>query len=81
VEIFGSNHEALSAHGRLKGTGQFSTDERHYPEEKVSLARFDVCMALREAERIGPQMQKWSTNSCMAITHCAICVECRGLSD
>lgn len=58
VEIFGNNHEALSAHGRLKGTGQFSTDERHYPEEKVSLARFDVCMALREAERIGPQMQK-----------------------
>lgn len=58
VEIFSSTHEALAAHGRLKGMGQFSTDERHYPEEKASLARFDVCMALREAERIGPQMQK-----------------------
>lgn len=58
VEIFSSNHEALAVHGRLKGTSQFSTDERHYPEEKVSLARFDVCMALREAERVGPQMQK-----------------------
>lgn len=58
IEIFSSNHEALAAHGRLKGTSQFSTDERHYPEEKVSLARFDVCMALREAEHIGPQMQK-----------------------
>lgn len=58
IEVFSSNHEALAVHGRLKGTGQFSTDERHYPEEKVSLARFDVCMALREAERIGPQTQK-----------------------
>lgn len=58
VEVFGGNHEPLAAHGRLKGVGQFSTDERHYPEEKLSLARFDVCMALREAERIGPQTQK-----------------------
>jgi hypothetical protein len=34
VEILGSNHEAHSVHRRLKGTGQFSTDERHSPEEK-----------------------------------------------
>jgi transposase len=58
VEVFDGNHERLAAHGRLSGVGQLSTDERHYPEEKASLARFDVCMALREAERSGPQMQK-----------------------
>lgn len=58
VEIFDADHEPLAAHARVAGVGKFSTDERHYPGEKISATRFDVCVALRQAERIGPYTQE-----------------------
>ena len=54
VEIFTLGHEPLAAHSRVRGTGKFSTDERHYPDEKLSIARFDIHVAQRESQRIGP---------------------------
>lgn len=58
IEVFDASHDPLAAHARQKGSGKFATDERHYPSEKLSVARFDVCAALRAAERIGPSTQE-----------------------
>lgn len=37
---------------------QASTLDAHYPDEKAALARFDIQVALRDAERIGPQTHR-----------------------
>ena len=42
VELFAADHERLAAHARLSGTGKFSTDEKHYPDGKLSVRRFEV---------------------------------------
>jgi transposase len=58
VEIFNEDHQSVAIHARLQGIGKFSTDERHYPEQKLAAARFDIRLAQREASRIGPETAK-----------------------
>jgi Integrase core domain/Helix-turn-helix domain of resolvase len=58
IEIFDRDLNPLATHTRLLGKEIYSTDPRHYPEEKVALTQFTVQLALRNAERIGPETLK-----------------------
>jgi hypothetical protein len=58
VEIFDRDLNSLSAHTRLMARELYSTDKRHYPQEKVALTQFSVQQALKASERIGPETLK-----------------------
>lgn len=60
VEVFSDEREPLAIHPRISGQTrmQASTLDAHYPDEKAALARFDIQVALRDAERIGPQTHR-----------------------
>jgi hypothetical protein len=58
VEVFSEDSQPLAAHSRLTGVGKFSTFEAHYPEQKLSVARFEVHHAKAQAQKLGPQVQK-----------------------
>jgi len=58
VEVFDDNSQPITAHARLNGYGKFSTFDAHYPEAKVSVARFEVHHAREQAKRIGPNVEK-----------------------
>jgi transposase len=55
VEIFDLDLNPIAVHARLFGKVIYSTDKRHYPEEKVALTQFSVQLAMKMAERIGPE--------------------------
>ena len=54
VEIFDKDLNRLAAHVRMLGRENRSTDESHYPPEKLAVAQFSVQIAKREAQKIGP---------------------------
>lgn len=58
IEVFDRDLNPLAAHARLLGKEIYSTDSRHYPEEKVALTQFSVQLAVRAAEKIGPETVK-----------------------
>ena len=58
VEVFSEDSQPVAAHSRLGGVGQFSTFDIHYPEKKLSVARFEVHHAKEQAQKLGPQVQK-----------------------
>lgn len=58
VEVFSEDSQPLTAHTRLKDIGKFSTYDFHYPEAKLSVARFEVRHALEQAKKLGPQVEK-----------------------
>lgn len=58
VEVFDEEAQPLAVHSRLEGLGKFSTFDAHYPEAKVSVARFEVHHAQEQAKRIGPHGEK-----------------------
>lgn len=58
VEVFDGDSQPIAAHVRLGGHGKFSTFDAHYPEAKVSVARFEVHHARDEAKRIGPNVDR-----------------------
>ena len=58
IEVFDQDLNSLSCHARILGRETHSTDPRHYPEEKVALTQFSVQLALRAAEKIGPETLK-----------------------
>ena len=58
VEIFSEDSQPVAAHSRLTGVGKFSTFEAHYPEQKLSVARFEVHHAKEQAKKLGPQVQQ-----------------------
>jgi transposase len=58
VEVFSEDSQSLSAHGRLTGIGKFSTYDSHYPEQKLSVARFEVHHAKAQAQKLGPNVEK-----------------------
>lgn len=58
IEIFDRDLNPLAAHARLLGKEIYSTDSRHYPEEKVALTQFSVAIALKGSERVGPETTK-----------------------
>lgn len=55
IEVFDRDLNSLSVHARLLGKEIYSTDKRHYPEEKVALTQFSVKHALNASERVGPE--------------------------
>lgn len=55
ISIFDRDLNPVAAHARLLGREIYSTDPKHYPEEKVALVGFSVQQALRQAERVGPE--------------------------
>ena len=58
VEVFSEDSHPLTAHTRLMGIGQFSTYDFHYPEAKLSVARFEVRHAKEQAKKLGPHVEK-----------------------
>lgn len=58
VEVFSQDSQPLTAHMRLRGIGQFSTYDFHYPEAKLAVARFEVHHALAQARKLGPHVEK-----------------------
>jgi hypothetical protein len=58
VEVFSEDSQPVAAHGRLRGVGKFSTFDSHYPEKKLSVARFEVHHAKAQAQKLGPEVEK-----------------------
>jgi hypothetical protein len=58
VEVFSEDSQSLAAHSRLTGIGKFSTYDSHYPEKKLSVARFEVHHAKEQAQKLGPHVEK-----------------------
>jgi hypothetical protein len=58
VEVFSEDSQPVAAHSRLTGLGKFSTYDSHYPEKKLSVARFEVHHAKEQAKKLGPEVQK-----------------------
>lgn len=55
IEIFDLDLNPLAVHTKLLGKETHSTNPRHYPSEKLALTQFSVQIALRDAEKIGPE--------------------------
>ena len=58
IEIFNEDSQPIAVHRRLHGIGRFSTFDAHYPEAKLSVARFEVRHAQEQAKRLGPHVQE-----------------------
>jgi hypothetical protein len=58
IEVFNEDSQSIAAHRRLSGVGKFSTFDSHYPEAKLSVARFEVHHAQEQAQRLGPAVEK-----------------------
>src|SRR5256712_10153497 len=58
VEVFSEDSQPIAAHSRLSGVGKFSTYDSHYPEKKLSVARFEVHHAIEQASKLGPYVEK-----------------------
>jgi hypothetical protein len=58
IEVFNEDSQPIAAHARLSGVGEFSTFDSHYPEAKLSVARFEVHHAQEQAQRLGPHVEK-----------------------
>ncbi len=58
VEVFSEDSLPVAAHSRLTGIGKFSTYDSHYPEKKLSVARFEVHHATEQATQLGPHVEK-----------------------
>ena len=56
IEVYNSDYELIARHARMRGRGEFSTDESHYPENKIVSNRLDILSLKREAESGGPAM-------------------------
>jgi transposase len=58
IEIFNEDSQPIAVHRRLRGIGQFSTFDAHYPEAKLSVARFEVRHAKEQAKKLGPHVEE-----------------------
>lgn len=58
IEVFDQDLNSLAVHARLFGKENYSTDKRHYPEEKLALTQFSVQQAIKNSERVGPETIK-----------------------
>ncbi len=58
VEVFSEDSQPISAHSRLTGIGKFSTYDSHYPEKKLSVARFEVHHAKEQAKKLGAHVEQ-----------------------
>lgn len=64
VEVFSEDSLSLAAHLRLKGIGQFSTYDFHYPQAKLAVARFEVRHAQEQAKTLGPHVEQLVDELC-----------------
>jgi transposase len=64
VEIFSEDSLPLTAHLRLRGIGQFSTYDFHYPQAKLAVARFEVRHAQEQAKKLGPHVENLVAELC-----------------
>lgn len=67
IEVFNEDSQPIVAHGKLTGIGKFFTFDSHYPEVKLSVARFEVHHAKEQSQRLGPHVE---SSSCAATIHC-----------
>ena len=58
VEVFSDDSQPVAAHSRLTGVGKFSTFDSHYPEKKLSVARFEIHHAQAQAQKLGPEVEE-----------------------
>lgn len=58
IEVFDQDLNPLAAHARLHGKEVYSTEQKHYPEEKVAQISFTVQLALKNADRVGTETSK-----------------------
>lgn len=58
IEMFDKDLNPLCVHVRLFGSETHSTNEGHYPPEKLAQTQFSVQVAKREATRVGPETEK-----------------------
>jgi transposase len=58
IDVFTEESQSIAAHVRLVGLGKFATLEAHYPDAKMSVARFDVRHAREQAKKLGPHVQQ-----------------------
>jgi uncharacterized protein YjiS (DUF1127 family) len=58
VEVFSEDSQPLTTHTRLRGIGQFSTYDFHYPEHKLAVARFEIHHALAQAKKLGSHVEE-----------------------
>ncbi|MFQ5684915.1 MAG: IS21 family transposase [Candidatus Binatia bacterium] len=58
IEVFNEDSQPVAVHVRAKGIGKFSTFDAHYPEAKLSVARFEVRHGKDQAQRLGPHVEK-----------------------
>jgi transposase len=58
VECFSEDSLPVAAHSRLTGIGKFSTYDSHYPEKKLSVARFEVHHAKEQATKLGSHVEQ-----------------------
>jgi transposase len=61
IEVFDKDLMSLATHARLHGKETTSTDDKHYPIEKLALTQFSVQSAVREARLIGPETEQLVT--------------------
>jgi transposase len=64
VEVFSEDTLPLTAHLRLRGIGQFSTYDFHYPEAKLAVARFEIGHAQEQAKTLGPNVEQLVSELC-----------------
>ena len=58
VEVFSEDSQPVATHSRLSGIGKFSTYDAHYPEKKLSVARFEIHHAKEQAVKLGPNVEQ-----------------------
>jgi transposase len=55
VEVFDLELGRVTRHARLRGIGQHSRYDWHYPSERLQQARYEIRNAKDDADRVGPQ--------------------------
>lgn len=58
VEVFDQELNPICVHLKLLGKEIYSTNELHYPEEKLALTQYSVQVAKRDASKVGPETMK-----------------------
>jgi hypothetical protein len=56
IEVYNEDHESVAIHLKSVGRGEFSTQDNHYPENKIVSNRLDVLSLRREAEGVGSNL-------------------------
>ena len=58
IEIFDEDLNSVASHGRIMSRETHSTNQSHYPAEKLAVSQFSVQLALRDAEKIGTETER-----------------------